>query len=147
MTVRRLLLIVVASIVVWAQAWPSTQVLVLVVRSDSPVTDMDSVTVRKLFLGLPVLVNGSPLHPIRNRSDEHFDEIFLQQMVGMTQASYDRQILNGLNRQGWQRPVEATTSAKVLADLYADPQAVTFTWQREVAHDPRLRVVRVLWSD
>jgi len=130
-----------------APARPASQEVVLVVRADSPVTDLDSVSVRKLFLGLPVLVNGTPLHPLRNRSDPLLDEIFLQQVVAMSQSSYDRQMLIGVNRQLSLRPAEYTRVAEVIAALSADPDAVSFMWSRDVGHNPRLRVIRVLWAD
>ena len=128
-------------------ATSSTLVLVLVVRADSKVSDLDSITIRKLFLGLPVLIDGSLLHPVRNRSDAELDPIFLQQIVAMSQSAYERQILTGVNRQGWLRPQEVTTTAHVLEVLYSDPNAVTFMWLKDVEHDPKLRTVRVLWSD
>ena len=121
--------------------------VVLVVRVDSMVVDLDSVTVHKLFLGLPVLINGRPLHPIRTRSDERLDQIFLQEIAAMSQSAYDRQILNGVNRQGWLRPVEEESTSRVIEKLLADPSAVSFVWLRDVAHDPRIRVLRVLWTD
>lgn len=130
-----------------AQACAASHTLVLVVRADSKVADLNSFTVRKLFLGLPVLVDGSLLHPVRNRSDKDLDPIFLQQIVAMSQSSYDRQILNGVNRQGWLRPMEVSSANRVLDALYADPNAVTFMWLHEVAHNPKVRVIRVLWSD
>jgi hypothetical protein len=130
-----------------APARPATQEVVLVVRADSPVTDLDSVSVRKLFLGLPVLVNGTPLHPLRNRSDPLLDEIFLQQVVAMSQSSYDRQMLIGVNRQLSLRPTEYKQVADVIAALSADPYAVSFMWNKDVAHNPGLRVIRVLWGD
>ena len=143
---RRLLAILLILCLV-APARPASQELVLVVRVDSPVTDLDSVSVRKLFLGLPVLVNGTPLHPLRNRSDPLLDEIFLQQVVAMSQSSYDRQMLIGVNRQLSLRPTEYTRVADVIAALSADPEAVSFMWIKDVGHNPRLRVIRVLWAD
>jgi hypothetical protein len=110
-------------------------------------SDLDSLTVRKLFLGLPVLIDGTPLHPVRNRSDPQLDPIFLQQIVAMSQSAYDRQILIGINRQGWLRPAEVTTTARVLDALYADSNAVSFMWLHDAANNPRIRVIRVLWSD
>lgn len=130
-----------------SQTCAASHTLVLVVRADSKVTDLDSLTVRKLFLGLPVLVDGSLLHPVRNRSDRELDPIFLQQIVAMSQSAYDRQILNGVNRQGWLRPAEVNTTSRILETLYADPNTVTFMWLHEVAHNPRVRVLRVLWSN
>jgi len=126
---------------------PASQAVVLVVRADSPLRELDSVSVRKLFLGLPVLINGSPLRPLRNRSDPALDEIFLQQIVAMSQSNYDRQILIGVNRQGWVRPIEYGRLSDLVAALAADPNAVSFMWDRDVGHNPRLRVIRVLWSD
>ena len=124
-----------------------SQSVVLVVRADSAVVDLDSVSVRKLFLGVPVLVDGSPLHPIRNRSDTRLDQIFLQVIAAMSQSVYDRQILIGLNRHGWLRPQELDSSGRILDKLSMDPNAVTFMWQRDVARNPQIRVIRVLWTD
>jgi hypothetical protein len=121
--------------------------VVLVVRADSVVTDLDSLAVRKLFLGFPVFVNGAPLHAVRNRSDDELEEIFLQQIVAMSESAYDRQVLVGLNRQGSIRPAEATTPERVLQALYADPNAVSYMRLGDVAHNQRVRVIRVLWSD
>lgn len=144
---RRLILTLAISLCLLGQARPATQSVVLVVRADSSITDLDSVTVRKLFLGVPVLNNGSLLHPLRNRSEAQLDEVFLQQIVAMSQLSYDRQILTGVNRQGWLPPVEVRTSERLLDMLNADPNAVTFMWLREIAHNPKVRVIRVLWSE
>jgi hypothetical protein len=126
---------------------PASEVVVLVVPADSPVASLDSVSVRKLFLGLPVLVNGTLLHPMRNRSDSALDEIFLQQVVAMSQSSYDRYILNALNRQGALRPPEFSSLPALLTALSVDPNSVSFMWQRDVGHNGRVRVIRVLWSD
>jgi hypothetical protein len=145
-SVRRLLTIVLILCLV-APARPTSREVVLVVREDSPVTDLDSVTLRKLFLGLPVLVNGSPLHPLRDRSDPQLDEIFLQQIVAMSQSSYDRQILIGVNRQRALRPPEFDSTPQLVAALSADPNAVSFMWLRDVGHNPRIRVIRVIWSE
>ena len=144
---RRILAIVLILCLAAGPARPASQSVVLVVRADSPVTEMDSVTVRKLFLGLPVLVNGKLLHPLRNRSDPMLDEIFFQQLVAMSQPSYDRQILIGVNRQGWLRPAEYNSLASVVAALAADPSAVSYMWQRDVGHNSGIRVIRVLWSE
>ena len=143
----RRLLTIVLMLCLAVPARPASQSVVLVVRADSSVRALDSVDVRKLFLGLPVLVNGTPLHPLRNRSEPLLDEIFLQNIVAMSKSSYDRQVLIGVNRQLALRPPELTSAAEVVAAVSADPNAVSFMWQREVGHNPRIRVIRVLWSD
>ena len=65
----------------------------------------------------------------------------------MSQSAYDRQTLIGINRQGWLRPDEEESTSRVIAKLLLDPNAVSFVWLRDVARDPRIRVVRLLWTD
>lgn len=144
---RRVLYILLFACGVFGPVHSASESVVLVVRADSPVRDLGSVEVRKLFLGVPVLVEGKLLHPIRNRSDTRLDDIFLQEIVAMTQEAYDRQILVGLNRQGWVRPSEVYSVSRVIEGLYADPQAVSYMWLRDVEHNPRLKVLRTLWGE
>jgi hypothetical protein len=158
--VRRLLTLLLI-LCLAAPARPGSQTVVLVVAADSPVKDLTSVEVEKLFLGLPVLVNGRPLHPLRNRSDPScsarhtrseaakdclLDEIFLQQIVDRSGESYDREMLNRVN-QGGLRPPEFTSLNELIGALSADPSAVSFMWERDVAHNPHIRVIRELWRD
>jgi hypothetical protein len=147
LNMRRALLLLLASLLSAPAGFAGSGSVVLVVRADSMVVDLDSVTVHKLFLGVPVLINGRPLHPIRNRSDERLDQIFLQEIAAMSQSAYDRQTLIGVNRQGWLRPDEEESTSQVIEKLRADPSAVSFVWLRDVAHDPRIRILRVLWTD
>jgi hypothetical protein len=147
LNMRRTFLTLLLALLMAQTVSATSGTLVLVVRADSKVSDLDSITIRKLFLGLPVLIDGSLLHPVRNRSDAELDPIFLQQIVAMSQSAYERQILTGVNRQGWLRPQDVSTTARALEVLYSDPNAVTFMWLKDVAHDPKLRTVRVLWSD
>ena len=142
---RALLLIVLLFICAGGHAGPDT--VVLVVSSESRVENLSPIEVRKLFLGFPVLVDGALLHPLRNRSDPRLDPIFFQQIVAMSDEAYDRQILIGVNRQGRLPPVELRNRERVLQALYSDPRAVSFVWLRDVAQDPRIRVIRVLWDD
>lgn len=147
LAVRRLLCIALLAFGVFGPVHSASESVVLVVRTDSPVANLSSVEVRKLFLGVPVLVDGKLLHAVRNRSDGRLDDIFLQQIVAMSQEAYDRQILVGLNRQGWLRPAEAGSVVRVIDALYTDPQAVSYMWLRDVEHNPRLKVLRILWSE
>lgn len=123
-----------------------TDDVLLVVQRASPVTDLSSLAVRKLFLGLPVLVDGLPLRPIRNRSDARLDAIFLQHVVALSAEAYDRQLLVGMNRQGRVPPLEIRDSGRIRALVEGDPYAVSFLWRHEVEPDPELRMLRVLWQ-
>ena len=105
-------------------------------------------TVRKLFLGLPVLINGTPLHPLRNRSDRAArSRSFCSRSSAMSQSAYDRQILVGVNRQGGCGRWKSIPTAMLLESVYADPDAVTFMWLRDVATIRKSASIRVLWTD
>jgi hypothetical protein len=121
--------------------------LVLIVAADSPVEHLDSIEVRKLFLGLPVLRNDDALRPVCNVSDDRIQEVFLQYVVAMTQGAYDRRILALVNTQGRPRPLELRSRDAVVAMLYADRRAVSYAWLTDVAGNPRIRVLRVLWKE
>jgi hypothetical protein len=147
LNMRRAILILLLALLTTQNLSAASNTLVLVVGADSKVPDLDSITIRKLFLGFPVLMDGSLVHPVRNRSDAAMDPIYLQEVVAMSQSAYERQILMGVNRQGWLRPAEVFSTSRALEILYSDPNAVTFMWLKDVVHDPKLRVVRILWSD
>lgn len=147
LNMRRAILILLLALLTTQNLSAATNTLVLVVGADSKVPDLDSITIRKLFLGFPVLMDGSLVHPVRNRSDAAMDPIFLQEVVAMSQSAYERQILMGVNRQGWLRPAEVSSTSRALEILHSDPNAVTFMWLKDVTHDPKLRVVRILWSE
>ena len=131
----------------WVPTAAAERSLVLIVAADSPVEHLESIEVRKLFLGLPVLRSDAPLRPICNMSDDRIDEVFLQYVVAMSQSAYDRRILELVNTQGRPRPLELRSRDAVLAALYADRRAVSYAWLTDVAGNPRIRVLRVLWKE
>jgi hypothetical protein len=121
--------------------------VVLVVSADSPVLQLEPLEVQKLFLGLPVLRDNRPLHPLRNLSDEQLDNVFLQYVVAMSQSAYDRRILTQVLQQGRPRPLELKSDAEVVRALAADRFAVSYMWLKDVPVNPRMRILRVLWTE
>jgi len=121
--------------------------LVLIASTGSAVEHLDPIEIRKLFLGIPVLRNGAPLRPVCNMTDERIQEVFLQYVVAMSQSAYDRRILSQVNNAGRARPLELRSRAAVLATIYADRQAVSYVWLADVAGNPRIRILRVLWKE
>jgi hypothetical protein len=125
----------------------SERAVVLVVSVASPVERLDSIEVRKLFLDFPVIVGNRSLHPVDNFSDSELRGVFLQNVVAMTQSAYDQRILSKVYNEGRPLPLELESLNSVLRTLEADPLAVSFAWLKDVAGNPRLRIVRVLWQE
>jgi len=121
--------------------------VVLVVNADGPVYHLDPIEIRKAFLGLPVHRGERTLRPIRNSSDQQLVQIFLQDIVALSQSAYDRRILALVLQQGRPRPLELKSRAQVLAALAGDRYAVSFMWMSEAMRTPSVRIIRVLWRD
>jgi hypothetical protein len=121
--------------------------LVLVVSAHSKVEQLDSLELRKLFLGLTVTHNGSRLRPVLNETDARVKEIFLQNIVSMSDITYDRRLLRLALIQGQTQPALYTDIAQLIEAVAADPSAVSYAWAKDVEHDARLRILRILWYD
>jgi hypothetical protein len=121
--------------------------LVLIVSADSRIAQLDSLEVRKLFLGLTVTQNGHRLRPVLNETGARVKEIFLQNIVSMSDITYDRSQLRLTLIQGQRQPTAYKDIALLLEAVAADPEAVSYAWTKDVAHDSRIRVLRVLWYD
>jgi hypothetical protein len=121
--------------------------LVLVVSASSKVEQLDSLELRKLFLGLTVTYDGSRLRPVLNETDARVKEIFLQNIISMSDITYDRRLLRLALIQGQTQPAVYKNIAQLIEAVAADPSAVSYAWAKDVAHDARLRILRVLWYD
>ncbi|MEP6546407.1 MAG: hypothetical protein ABJD53_02995 [Gammaproteobacteria bacterium] len=121
--------------------------LVLIVSADSKVEQLDSREVRKLFLGLTVIYNGDRLRPVLDEADARVKEIFLQNIVSMSETTYDRSVLRLALIQGQVKPIAYKDIALLIRAVIADPTAVSYAWAKDVANDPRIKVLRVLWYD
>ncbi len=138
--------VLVALLTATRSAWAADQ-LVLIVSADSKVEQLDSLEVRKLFLGLTVTHNGDRLRPVLDEADARVKEIFLQNIVSMSDTTYDRSVLRLALIQGQIKPIAYKDIALLLKAVEADPTAVSYAWAKDVAHDSRIKILRVLWYD
>ena len=121
--------------------------LVLIVSARSDVDQLDSPLVRKLFLGLTVTHHGNRLRPVLNEADSEIKELFLQNIVSMSDSTYDRYVLRLALLQGRTQPDVYRTTVELINAVAADSTVVGYVWAREVAHDPRVKILRVVWHD
>jgi hypothetical protein len=121
--------------------------LVLIVSAASKIEQLDSLEVRKLFLGLTVTHDGNRLRPVLNESDDRVKQIFLQNIVSMSDITYDRRLLRLSLIQGQTQPTAYKNITLLINSVAADPSAVSYAWAKDVAHETRIRILRVLWYD
>jgi hypothetical protein len=121
--------------------------VVLIVSARSNIEQLDSPLVRKLFLGLTVTQQGTRLRPVLNEADAEIKELFLQNIVSMSDSTYDRYVLRLSLLQGRTQPVVYKSESELISAVAADPAAVGYAWEKDVARDPRVRILRVVWHD
>jgi hypothetical protein len=121
--------------------------LVLIVSAKSPVTALNSPEIQKLFLGLTVMTNGDVLRPLRNESEEFIRQIFFQSIVSMSESAYERRVLALTLQQGRTAPPLYRNTKMLLDAVATDPAAVSYAWAADVAKDPRIKTLRVLWHE
>jgi hypothetical protein len=121
--------------------------LVLIASAESAVASLDSLEVRKLFLGMTVARNGTRLRPLLNEAEPRLKEVFLQNVVSMSDLTYDRRLLRLALQEGRPIPAPYTDTAALLDAVAADRNAVSFAWARDVQRDKRIKILRVLWHD
>jgi len=119
--------------------------LVLVVRADSPVVNLDSLAVRKLYLGFTVTAGDRELKALRLANDRELEVAFMQNVVGMSTAQYESRLLRLTLKQGRPAPRRMAGPEEMIALLNRDPAAVGCLWADQVAGRDNLRVVRLLW--
>ena len=121
--------------------------VVLIVSAQSPIRQLDSVDVRRVFLGFHVVYGGVPVRGARNRSDPRLDKIFLQNVVALSELVYERQLLNRRIREAGTLPAEFVSENQLLDVVAHDPQMVSYAWAAAAARHPDVRVLRILWHD
>jgi len=121
--------------------------VVLVVANESPIVAVSSLELRKLYLGLPVLLDGVLARPLRNHSDEQLQEIFFQSAMAMSEAAYERQLLSLTLRFGRLQPEVRHSAEELKAILRQDDNAITYMWRSDISGEDGIRVVKLLWLE
>lgn len=121
--------------------------VVLIVNAASPVTMLDAIDIKRLFLGIPVERGEVTLHAVLNNSDEQLKAVFLQYVVSMSEPAYQRRLLMLTLEQGRRMPATFTDNAQLLTAVANSTGAVSYAWESAALRNPRVRVLRELWHE
>lgn len=124
-----------------ARAWPGGSPLVLVAGSQSPLTRLSTQEARKLYLGLPILLEGRAVKPLRNATDPTLTEMFMQRVMFMSTEAYERQLLTRVFRAGGTRPPVYDDPRELLQALAQSPTAITYMTRERALATPGLKIV------
>lgn len=140
---KRLLLILLLALTAVPTLYASAgdRRVVLVAGAQSVVPNLSPDEVRKLYLGMPMLVAGYPLHPLRNNADETVQEMFMQKVMFMSTPAYERQILSRVFRVGGNRPPVYTEMKELVEALESDRTALSYMPKDLAMATPGLKIV------
>lgn len=140
---RRLFLVLLAcfALPVSLHAQTMEQSLVLVASAHSVVQRLSPAETRKLYLGIPMIVDNQRVHPLRNNTDPMVQEMFMQKVMFMSTPAYERQILSRVFRMGGTRPQAYAEMRDLLKALETDPAAVTYLPRDAADARPGLKIV------
>ncbi len=122
------------------------QQVVLVSLSRQPVPALDSIQLRRLYLGMRVSRDGRVLTPLRNLTDPRLDALFVQAVMAMTARSYERRLISGKFRKARSIPSLFRDQDRLIQALKARPEAVTYMWADQAHSIPGIQVIQVLWE-
>ena len=122
------------------------QQVVLVTSSASTLNDLDSLQLRKIYLGFEITHAGTTIKALRNNTDGQLDQIFLQTVVAMSERAYTRRQLSLTLRQGTPRVAEFDNLEKLFGALGRNPNSVTYMWRADAERRQDIKILRVLWE-
>jgi hypothetical protein len=120
--------------------------VVLVTASDSPLETPDSLALRKIYLGLEVWQGGQSIKGLRNLADPQIDKVFLQNILAMTDQTYQRRLLSMRMNYGQPKQQEFESIDALTKALLANPYSVSYVWSETADANPKLKVLKVLWQ-
>lgn len=120
--------------------------VVLVAAATSPLHDIDSLELRKIFLGFTVKRDGQAITGLRNISDEDLNDIFLQTVVAMSEKAYKRRQLSLTLRKGLPRIAEYDNVEDLIKALSSNPYSISYTHEDVAEREPGIKILRVLWE-
>jgi len=143
--IRHLLLVIVSTLA--AQAAWAERAVVLVVSHDSPLESVSMLSIRKAYLGIPVVEGGTYVKAVRRGDDARLNDIFMQVVIAMSERSYERRLLSLTLKFAAPRPIVAANPEELVEDLTADRSRIGYMWESEAQSDSRLKILRVLWQE
>jgi hypothetical protein len=121
--------------------------VVLIMGAANPAVTLDAIDIKRLFLGIPVQRGDASLHALINASDPGLQQVFLQYVVSMSEAGYQRRLLMLGLEQGRRLPRAYRDNDRLLAAVAADGTAVSYSWESSLRGHPGIRVLRELWHE
>lgn len=121
--------------------------LVLVAANNTEIKEMSPDEVRRLYIGVPIEVDGHHIDPLVNATNNLVQEIFMQQVLFMSTEVYMRRNVDFSYRKGEVPPQIYSNLPSLIAALKANRYAVTYMLRSTAVTIPELKIIAELWRD
>ena len=123
----------------------SERQVVLIAASTSPLHNLNSLELRKIYLGFTVKRDGKTVEGLRYTEDKNLNSIFLQTVVAMSEKSYKNRLLSLTLRHGTPPPAKYDKSEDLLTALSTKPYSVSYMWKDDAVKSSKIKILRELW--
>jgi len=120
--------------------------LVLVTADSCPADEISMLDIRKAYLGIGVELQDRQIRAYRLVRNERIERIFFQNVVAMSQITYERRMLSLMLKYGTPRPREFTTTEALAEALQQQDCGIGYMWREQAVSYPGLKVIMVLWQ-
>ncbi len=120
--------------------------MVLVTNEQCPLTEMNTLDMRKAYLGVAVTIRGYPIRAYRLNNDKLLSNAFYQYVVAMSEKTYERRLLSMLLKHGTPRPIEFDQTEELTSALEKSNCAIGYIWLTDAADQGGIKVLKLLWK-
>ncbi|GEM_PF-1258232 len=120
--------------------------LVLVTFDPNCAIALNSIELRKLFLGLRISKNKHVFTPLRNKTSEKLDTLFIQSIMAMSPRSYERRMIRSTFQKGHPIPDAYHNLKDLFEALKQKPCSISYSWAHQTRQFPHLKIIQTLWS-
>jgi hypothetical protein len=118
--------------------------LVLVAGTKSPLPAIAAHEVRRVYLGVPLVVGDKEVVPLLNLTALETKELFLQKVLFMSAPVYERHMVGRVFRNGGSRIVEFQEAQALVNALTSNPYAISFMSPQDAGKIAALRILGML---
>ena len=144
--ISRLALLVTVSVLA-LQTHAEDRTVVLVTGNGCPMNDISALDIRKAYLGIGVSYERQSIWAFRLNNDAKLSQVFFQNVVAMSEKTYERRLISLLLQYGRPRPREFDSVEEMVSAMTGIPCGVGYMWQSELDGLDGIKAIRILWQE
>jgi len=121
--------------------------IAVVTGKQSEINELTFREVRKIYLGYPLVKNGSLVVPLINKSDPALYEAFVRKRLLMSPQSYQRYLISRVFQLGGKPPKVFLASSELNGHIEKNQDSITYIWFKDAEKRSDLRIVSHIQLD